>query len=196
MIVSSIYVLLALFILIHGLNISFSIDIQANGTIRLPLTYDNLSQSNKTRRNAVVLLIHKYDEHKLKSIVQMLDATMRDNFESDMIIFHHDYPVIREIEELRNHTKRYIDFVNVDICLSRAPNINDFDLFKNDPNWFKRGKWSYHTMIRFWFSDIFHLNVMKNVNFYMRIDDDSKFRATFPDVFKITAEREGKSDLV
>lgn len=164
-----------------------------NGMITVPITRDNLSQSNKKSRNAVVLLVHKFDQGHLHNIIKMLDKNMNDHKQTDIIIFHHHYPFNKEMGELRGNTTRYIDFANVDICLSRAPNMKDgFDLFNTNPTWHKRGKWSYHSMIRFWFYDVFHLNVMKNVEYYMRIDDDSKFNDKFNDVFDIMRKRNGK----
>ena len=166
--------LTAIFIILMYIPIIFA-EFPDNNTITIPMSYDNLSQSNKTSRNAIVMLIHKFDTMRISSSISMLDNYCQDSKQSDVIIFHHDFPFTREIDDIRGKTERFVDFVNVDVCLSRAPNIKNFDLFINNPSWYKRGKWSYHTMIRFWFHDIFHLQVMKNVEYYMRIDDDSKF---------------------
>lgn len=166
-------------------------DFPFNDQITVPMSYDNLSKSNKTTRNAIVMLIHKFDVDRISSSISMLDNFCQDGKGSDIIIFHHDYPFKEDMEGIRSKTSRFVDFVNVDICLSRAPNIKNFDLFNNNPSWYKRGKWSYHTMIRFWFHDIFHLQVMKNVQYYMRIDDDSKFRARFQNVFDTVKGKNG-----
>jgi hypothetical protein len=167
------------------------------GFVNLRITHENLSQSSSAKkiRNAIVLLIHKFDQSAIQELIHMVDNTLEDDYHSDFIIFHSHYPFQAEISQIRGNTSRNVDFVNVDLCLLRQPNIPNFDLYKDDPTWSKRGKWAYHQMIRFWFHDIFFLPVMQNVEYYMRIDDDSKFKAKFKNVFNIMEEKKGKNLL-
>ena len=57
---------------------------------------------------------------------------------------------------------------------------------------FKRGKWNYHNMIRFWFRSIFLLPVFSNVEYLMRLDTDVQLPPAFwevPNFFQFMADR-------
>lgn len=161
--------------------------------LTIPATPSHLSNSTKVRRNAITLLIHTVHVKVISRIISMLDDKLLDNQDSDVIIFHNGYPHYTDMIEIRSKTNRFIDFVNIDNIFNRLPDFDGFDPYTTDPTWYKRGKWSYHNMIRFWFSDVFHLNVMKNVDFFLRIDDDSGFSQKFKSVFVTIKERHGIS---
>ncbi len=107
----------------------------------------------------------------------MVDSFIPDNFDAVFTIFHNDYPV-EDTQILRRGTKRKVDFYNIDWHFNRPPissrgDRTIIDLYKDDPNWSKRGKWNYQNMIRFWFQDIFE--IYSDVQYFIRLDDDSKF---------------------
>ena len=155
----------------------------------LPSDLSLRGRDNSTKRNAITIIVQDIKISPMKELVAMLDKQFLDNLKSDVIIFHDTYPFSKEIGVLRASTKRSIDFVNVRSLFHRPSCHDGFNPYTNDPTWFKREKWSYHNMIRFWFSDIFKLDVMQNVEFFMRFDDDSEFTATVEDLFKVMGSR-------
>ena len=121
----------------------------------------------------------------------MIDRNFIDNYDADVLIFHGDYPFSTDVDKIRKSTKRSIDFLNVDNIINRMPVLKGFDPYIVDPTWRKRGKWSYHGMIRFWFSDIFSLPIMDNVEYFLRLDDDSVFQGPVINVFQIIKNKSG-----
>jgi hypothetical protein len=164
-----------------------------NTTITLPTTIENLSASNKTSRNVIAILMYKIVKDEMFDRLKMLDYCMNDNHDTDLIIFHSDYINRNDIHEYRTATKRFIDFLNVDTVMTRIPTeIENFDPYLTDSTWSARSKWGYQNMIRFWFRDIFLLDVMQNVEYYLRLDDDSSFLKVIPfNIFNLMSEKKG-----
>lgn len=156
----------------------------------------SLSNSDRNiSRNAILLLVRKVSVNKTLEIIKMTNDMVNDRIQSDLIIFHGSYPYKDEIIYLRNTSHRNIDFINVDAILNRISLIPNFDPYDVDPTWTKldKVKWSYHNMIRFWFSDVFHLPIMRNVEYYLRIDDDSKITTRTPNLFNRMRRTKGMS---
>ena len=145
----------------------------------------NLSGVKKERRNIIALLLPDvaFDLTPTTELIAGIDKNFQDNHEADLVIFHEGYPFADGMKYVRGATKRNVDFVNVDSIFNQHP--PNFDPYQTDPNWWKRKKWGYHQMIKFWFSDIFTLSVMDNVDIFFRIDDDSCFLAPFGNLFKV-----------
>lgn len=89
-------------------------------------------------------------------------------------------------------TSRAIDFANVDFLFRRVPYFKDFNPYSNDPTWQKNGKWNYHNMIRFWLIDVFDHPLLENVEYFMRMDEDSMLQSALVDVFQLMKDRRGK----
>ena len=125
------------------------------------------------QRDVVVMLIRGFPRTLIIQQLVMLDRALDDGFRADFVVFHDDYPMTWDMDEVRRNTKRNVDFVNIERVMIRPSEHVGFDPYEQDPNWRKGGKWSYHQMCRFWFADIFKLHVMQNVRYFLRIDDDS-----------------------
>lgn len=149
----------------------------------------SLCSTRKKQRNAIILLIHGLHVHVVKDLLKMFDNKFLDNKQTDIIFFHNGYPFMEDIFELRNYTSRCLDFVNVDSIFSRLPTFEGFDPYMTNPTFSKRSKWSYHNMIRFWFSDLLRIDIMQNVEYFVRIDDDSGFSTKFSDFFQLIKEK-------
>ena len=125
----------------------------------------------------------------------MFDRIMVNDLKTEVTLFLEDFPMIGVICFLRNSTLRNVHFVNIAEMFIRsyvqpgAPQI--LDPFRDDPNFYKGKKWSYHNMIRFWFSDIFELSgVMDNVEYFLRLDHDSKIDPISFDIFQLLSNKQ------
>jgi hypothetical protein len=158
----------------------------------------SLSPPASERRNIVALLI-KNNEKAIPSIKQqisMVDKFLLDNSAAEIVIFHDGFFFRGEIDDIRTNTKRVVEFVNVEPVMSRMPSFSYFDAYMTDPTWWKHSKWGYHQMIRFWFADVFDLPTMRNVEYYMRLDDDSEILAPMVNVFELMRSHKGQCFLM
>ena len=146
-----------------------------NDVVHSSLTIFNSAHGYKSdvQRDVVVMLIRGFPRTLIIQQLVMLDRALDDGFRADFVVFHDDYPMTWDMDEVRRNTKRNVDFVNIERVMIRPSEHVGFDPYEQDPNWRKGGKWSYHQMCRFWFADIFKLHVMQNVRYFLRIDDDS-----------------------
>lgn len=103
--------------------------------------WENLSNSNKTNRNIIVMLLPavKSDSNVIERLIFMADNYLDDNKETDIVIMHNGFPDISEIYTIRNLTTRFIDFINIDHEFERIPIMEDFDPYINTPTFRKRG---------------------------------------------------------
>ena len=113
---------------------------------------------------------------KLAERLSLLDQSLSNEYQSDIMIFHTSYPYSSDISSIINSTKRRVIFHNVDREFSSFP--LKFDPYSTDPTWSKRGKWNYHHMCYFWFKQVFNLNILKPYRYMMRLDDDSQIIRT------------------
>ena len=189
--------LIAIYLLVNILLSVTSEDVTFDPYFPSFQTPTNLSGTKKFRRNAVIFLVPAFgqaidglpcslpcstvDKDFLIAQFLKIDEAMMDNFETDVIIFHEGYPEYEDLVDIRNSTKRSVDFVNIDaIFLRIPPKLNPYD---DQPTWSKRAKWRYQQMIRFMVTDIFQFPVMDNVDYFMRLDIDSCFRNSFSNLF-------------
>lgn len=99
------------------------------------------------------------------------------------MLFHTGFPFASEIAQIMSATRRRVIFRNVDREFASFP--NGFDPYTNEPTFWKRGKWNYHHMIRFWFKLIFDIEEMKNFDYVMRLDTDSRLIGKWANVFDL-----------
>ena len=59
-----------------------------------------------------------------------------------------------------------------------------FDACRTKSSWWRRGKWNYQLMIRFWFKLLFELPQLDQYEYIMRLDDDSKILNRWLNVFE------------
>jgi hypothetical protein len=187
-------ILAACFFCCYGVNLIEYVDFDG---IKYQVPSSLSNSDRKIPRNAILLLVRKVSVNKTLGIIEMTNEMVHDHHRADLIIFHGVYPYKEEISTLRNASKRNIDFVHVDSVLNRVSHIENFEPYDVDPTWTKNDKvkWSYHHMIRFWFSDIFHMPIMSNVEYYLRLDDDSKITTRTPNLFNRMRRARGKLPL-
>jgi len=154
----------------------------------------NLSKS----RDAIVLLIKNinlFDIQRYRKFINMFESISNWQYPCTLIIFHESFPLYKEMIRMReiayhvtNNTLT-VDFVNIEKVFYKMYenfNVFNYDHYNQNPTWYKHSKWGYHQMIRFFFSDIFNLSIMRNVDYFLRLDDDSRIlNNIIPDIFKI-----------
>lgn len=135
-----------------------------------------------TKRNAIFLLIPIVEINSdFEKFIRRLD-TLKNDDTSDIIFFHHSYPTNNDILTIRGWSPRTIDFVNIDAVFNRVD--NNLDPYFTTPSWSKRKKWSYQNMIRFWFYDVFHFEILQNIEYFLRLDDDSELTKCDVNIFE------------
>lgn len=141
-------------------------------------------------RNVVSVLIPEINITKIVLIIKDIDTRLKDNLSSDFVVFHSGYTddqgVIDKVKR-ESQTKRNLQFINVDGSFHTFP--KGFDPNLETSTFRKRSKWGYHGMIKFWFSDIFHLPQLSDVKYLMRFDDDGRFPDIIPDLFQTMKEK-------
>ena len=144
-------------------------------------------QSN-TSSFGICFLVRSVDFETLAAMIKVVDSTYKDNNVADVVFFHDDdYPLSADILNLRLITLRKINFVSIHNVFNRIPMA--MDPYKDDPNWSKRKKWSYHNMIRFWFYDVMYVMKSLGYSYFLRLDDDSKFTNSVDDLFILLKEK-------
>jgi len=146
-----------------------------------------ISKQNASNSSNVIAILLGDNYKKLAERLSLLDQSLSNEYQSDIMIFHTSYPYSSDISSIINSTKRRVIFHNVDREFSSFP--LRFDPYSTDPTWSKRGKWNYHHMIRFWFKLIFEIPEIQHYEYIMRLDDDSKLLGTWMNVFRIMRER-------
>ncbi|CAM4979272.1 unnamed protein product [Rotaria socialis] len=122
------------------------------------------------------------DFASLSTIINNVDTNFADNYTSDLVIFHSNYPLKSAREAIFGCTPRRILLCNIDRIFASYP--HGFNPYLEEPTSFKRGKWNYHQMIRFWFKFIFELSVIRNYKYVMRLDDDARLQGKWFNCFE------------
>jgi hypothetical protein len=94
---------------------------------------------------------------------------------------HSDDPYQSDLRRLTKKIRRQVLFLNIGIFFNLFP--TGFDPCKTKTSYRVRGKWNYLLMIRFWFKILFELPQLKNYEYIMRLDDDSKLTGKWINVF-------------
>jgi hypothetical protein len=147
------------------------------------------------RRNIIAMLVRNTEKivPSIKKQIGMMDGKYRDGLRSHFVILHDGFLLMKDIYEIRNNTKRMVEFINVDPFFVEIPKVRGFDPYERNPFSIKGGKWSYTQMIKFWFNDFFELSMLMDVDYYLRMDDDSVYLGPVNDIFTAMESRKGKS---
>jgi hypothetical protein len=137
--------------------------------------------SSKAKRNAIAFLYNDQVQH-LAPTIAILDTLFKDNISSDIVIFHTAYPLKAHMKTIASATKRRVIFYNVDDAFTSFP--KGFNPYETEPTWTKRGKWNYQHMCRFWFKLVMDIPLVHEYEYFMRLDDDSRIRGVWFDVFQ------------
>jgi hypothetical protein len=156
---------------------------------------NNSTSSAGGKRDIIAMLVRNTERAvpAIKKQLNMIDKYLRDDFAAELVVMHDGYFHSKQLDEIRQSTKRAVEFVNVDVVMLRMPKgeYQGIDPYLTDPNWSKNAKWSYHQMIRFWLYDVFRLSTMYNVEYFLRMDDDSVFQEPVNNLFKLMREKKG-----
>jgi hypothetical protein len=136
------------------------------------------SPSNNT--NLIAILTPKIS-FKLKQILQLLDLNLADNFTTNVLFIYNNNAYEDDLLRLSNSTRRQVLFLDVDHAFNLFP--IGFDPCRTKTSFYRRGKWNYQLMIRFWFKILFQLPQLQEYEYIMRLDDDSKLTGRWINVF-------------
>ena len=142
--------------------------------------------SSRANNSAIAFLFTDQVQMLAPKIV-VIDSHLADNKSADIIIFHTGYPFRAQLQAIANATRRRVIFMNVDQYFVSFP--DGFDPYLEDPTWSKREKWNYHHMCRFWFKMVVDIPVVKTYEYLMRLDDDSKLKGPWFDVFEFMKQK-------
>ncbi len=138
--------------------------------------------------NAIAILASHDDFTDLASRFTQLDARLKDNCSSAILLFHTGFPFTSDITRIRSSTHRRVIFLNVDQYYASFP--NGFNPYLTEPTFSKRGKWNYHQMIRFWFKHVFEIHEIQQFEYVMRLDTDSRLLGRWFNVFEFMKLRQ------
>jgi hypothetical protein len=143
------------------------------------ITYDTL-RSPSSSKDLIVIMTPKASK-KLVARLKLLDVNLSDNFTTPLLIMHSSQPNQDYLMRLANTTRRQMMFLDISSVFTLFP--SNFDPCRTTTPWRARGKWNYQLMIRFWFKILFELPQLKQYEYIMRLDDDSKVMGTWINVF-------------
>jgi hypothetical protein len=110
-----------------------------------------------------------------------MDLNFDDNFTTSLLIMHNGNLYESDFLRLTKAIKRQVLFLNIGIYFNLFP--IGFDPCNTKTSYRVRGKWNYLQMIRFWFKILFELPQLKNYEYIMRLDDDSRMINKWFNVF-------------
>jgi len=137
---------------------------------------DSLSHS----RDLIAILIPRISS-KLIHRLELIDLNFGDNFSTNLLIMLSNDPYKSDLIRLTKRIKRQVLFLNIGILFNLFP--IGFDPCTTKTSYRVRGKWNYLLMIRFWFKILFELPQIKKYEYIMRLDDDSKLKGRWINVF-------------
>jgi hypothetical protein len=164
---------IVLFFVIGALTVVFYF----SSSLQHSITEKNLERAPLTTKGAIATLVtnerHDVDNlcTGLQSLVNLADNN--SNEAADVLVFH-DSLSQHQIQQLQNCTNRLVHFPLLQYSFETSfP--KGFDYEREEPNWTKRSKWSYHQMIRFWITQIWQHPAVEHYETLMRLDSDACF---------------------
>lgn len=114
--------------------------------------------------------------------LKLLDVNLSDNFTTPLLIMYSSYTPQDRLKQLAKSARRQMMFVDFSVIFTLYP--PGFDRCRTRTTYWRRGKWNYHQMIRFWFKILFELPLFKQYEYIMRLDDDSLVQGVWINVFE------------
>lgn len=186
-------------IIIFGLIVFYTTFWNPHCLFKRPLYTDNIStltlsniytyesvRSSSSSKNLITILTPKISSELINRL-ELLDINFNDNFSTNILVMYSIKPKKFDLLYLTNKLRRQILFLDIDIFFNLFP--NNFDPCKTKTSFRVRGKWNYSLMIRFWFKILFELPQLKQYEYIMRLDDDSKLTGKWINVFKEINEK-------
>jgi hypothetical protein len=139
-----------------------------------------LLHSPSSNKNLIAILTPKVSS-KLIQTLQLLDLNLADSFTTNVLLMYNNEPHKYDLLRLSNSTKRQVLFLDVGNAFNLFP--IGFDPCRIKTSFYRRGKWNYQLMIRFWFKILFELPQLQQYEYIMRLDDDSQVTGKWINVF-------------
>ena len=139
-----------------------------------------LLRTPSSDKNLIAILTPSVSS-KLNQILQLLDLNFADNFTTPVLFMYNNVPNKDDLLRLSNSARRQVLFLDVSHAFNLFP--IGFDSCKTKTSFYRRGKWNYQLMIRFWFKIIFELPQLQEYEYIMRLDDDSTLTGKWINVF-------------
>ncbi len=156
----------------------YSNDISSLATSEIH-TYGSSNYSSDNN-DLITILVPRISSKLIKRLIFM-DLNFADNFSTSLLIMHNGDLYESDLLRLTKRIKRQMLFLDVGIFFNLFP--IGFDPCKTKTSYRVRGKWNYLLMIRFWFKILFELPQIKKYEYIMRLDDDSKLKGKWINVF-------------
>ncbi|CAF1359573.1 unnamed protein product [Adineta ricciae] len=141
--------------------------------------YDT-SRSSTSSRDLIVIMTPKFSTYLIPRLEQ-LDVRLADNFATPLLIMHNHHLHENDLICINKTIKREVMFLDISIVFTLFP--SNFDSCRTRSSWWRRGKWNYQLMIRFWFKILFELPLFQHYEYIMRLDDDSQILGPWINVF-------------
>jgi hypothetical protein len=123
------------------------------------------------------------DVAELKECLRSVYKYMTSCHQYSVVIFHENFSDALQAD-IAAASRNHVIFERVTLA---AP--ADFDLSQPSP-WNKRSKWGYMHMIRFFFKSVFDHPAVRDLDYYMRMDTDSRLTAPVTkDPFRLMMKR-------
>lgn len=136
--------------------------------------------ATSSSRDLIVILTPRASL-KLAPRLKLLDLNLSDNFTTPLLIMHSNQPGQDYLRRLAGTTRRQMMFLDINAIFGLFP--PGIDTCRTSTSYWRRGKWNYQLMIRFWFKILFEVPLFKQYEYMMRLDDDSQILGVWMNVF-------------
>lgn len=143
-------------------------------------TYSTISSSS-SNKDLIVIMTPKLS-YDIISRLKLFDTNLFDNYTTPLLIMYSNQPDKAYAMHLTKIIKRKLMFLDISSIFSLFP--SDLDTCRTKTSYWRRGKWNYQLMIRFWFKILFELPQFQKYEHIMRLDDDSKILGNWFNVFQ------------
>ena len=144
--------------------------------------YSYASPDTPSSNRDLIVILTPRASMRLATRLQVLDTNLSDNFTTPLLIMYSNHPHQDSLKELSKTTRRKMMFVDISAIFTLFP--PGIDSCRNRTSYWRRGKWNYQQMIRFWFKILFELHLFKQYEYIMRLDDDSQIQGVWINVFE------------
>ncbi|CAF0997989.1 unnamed protein product [Adineta ricciae] len=138
------------------------------------------SNSSSDSKDLIVVLVPRISTELIRRL-ELIDVNFDDHFSTNLLLLLGNDPYRFSLVYLTKRIKRKVFFLNVGVLFNLFP--SGFDPCRVQTSYRVRGKWNYLMMIRFWFKHLFELPQLKNYEYIMRLDDDSKMTGHWINAF-------------
>jgi hypothetical protein len=151
------------------------------------MSFKGLDWIQKSKKKAAIAILTTNNAkdvqelcYALRSLRYLADITDTEEDKerrepADVLIFHDGLAYEQQHKLTQCVEGRKVLFPSTDYNFETDFPLG-FDSDREQPNWYKREKWGYHQMIRFWITKLWEHPILENYETIMRIDSDSCFQ--------------------